>query len=275
MAHSLSGFIFLLLVLVPAGLWADEDELVFGLPPYANPAATYQDFSPLVERLALELKRPVRLSVAPNYTTHMARLARGELDLAFLGPSPYIKMRRNRQPVELLAKAVFADQAVNRVVIVTAEASGLTDLSQLKGRTFAFGDYHSFGSHFMPRHLLRLHGVTLAGLANYDYLGSHDNVALAVLHRDFSAGGLRHDIFLRYRHRPLRILHGPVAIPPPVLVVRPDLARRVKAELLAILTGLEQPELFRAINPAMVGLGAVGEEEFVEAAEIINFFENH
>ena len=78
-------FVFPLLVflLLPTRAVVGERELVFGLPPYAKPTATYQAFLPLDQHLSDLLLREVGISVAPNYISHITRLGRDELDLAF------------------------------------------------------------------------------------------------------------------------------------------------------------------------------------------------
>jgi phosphonate transport system substrate-binding protein len=253
---------------------AEEEPLLFGLPPYANPAAMHQSFAPLVDYLSEALGRKINLVISPNYMSHIRRVGREETDLAFLGPSPYVKVEKGYGGVELLAKMVLKNQANDRVVIVTAATSDISSLAALAGRTFAFGDHHSYGSHFMPRFILREHGVSLADLAAYDYLGSHDNVLLSVLHRDFDAGGVRQDIYLKYRDRELRLLHGPVAIAPHVIVCRRTLSPEIKEKLRLALVSLEDRTLLAAINPAMHRFMPVEDAEFDEAREIVNLLES-
>jgi phosphonate transport system substrate-binding protein len=263
----------LLFAFVATPVKAAGKPLLFGLPPYANPAAMHQSFAPLATHLAQALGREVRLVISPNYMSHIRRVGREEFDLAFLGPSPYVKVQKAYPGVELLAKMVLENQANDQVVIVTSTASGIENLASLRGRTFAFGDHHSFGSHFMPRYLLQEQDLRLGDLAAYDYLGSHDNVVLAVLHRDFDAGGARQDIYLKYRDRDLRVLYGPVAIPPHVIVCRRTLPVEVKEKIRETLFGLEDRDLLAAISPGMHRFLPVDDGEFDKAREIVNLFE--
>jgi phosphonate transport system substrate-binding protein len=263
-----------LLLFTAGSTAAGEKPLLFGLPPYANPAAMHQSFAPLAEYLTEVLGREVRLSISPNYMSHIRRVGHEETDIAFLGPSPYVKVQKGYNGIDLLAKMVLENQANDQVVIVTAAASEIRKLSDLRGRTFAFGDHHSFGSHFVPRFLLQEHGVRLGDLAAYDYLGSHDNVVLTVLHRDFDAGGVRQDIYLKYRDRDLRVLYGPIPIAPHVIVCRRSLPAGVKEKIRIALINLENRALLAAINPAMHRFMPVEDAEFDQAREIVEFFES-
>ena len=172
-----------------------------------------EQFRGLVD-LAKQCGIPISIAMAPNYISHVRSLGQGAVDLAFAGPSPYVKAHDQYQSIELLARINIEHDTGDQTVIVTSRNSPVQRLSDLKGKTFAFGDYQSFGSHFMPRHLLRQHGVSLWDLMAYDYVMGHDNVILAVVHGDFDAGAVRNDVYQNHRDRDdLRILAGPIAIP--------------------------------------------------------------
>ncbi|MCP5407846.1 MAG: PhnD/SsuA/transferrin family substrate-binding protein [Chromatiaceae bacterium] len=78
-------------------------------------------------------------------------------------------------------------------------------------------------------------GLTLADLKDYAYLGRHERVALAVVHGDFDAGGLREDVARLYLDRGLRIIAESPLLPPHVIVARPGLAPSVTDALRAAL----------------------------------------
>jgi phosphonate transport system substrate-binding protein len=68
------------------------------------------------------------------------------------------------------------------------------------------------------------------------HLDRHERVALAVLHGDFDAGGLRLDIAKTYLPRGLRILASSQPLPSHVVAASPRVgaeeARRIRAALL-------------------------------------------
>ncbi|MDZ7641522.1 MAG: PhnD/SsuA/transferrin family substrate-binding protein [Desulfurivibrio sp.] len=265
---------FLLLPLAP-GRVAAEPPLRFALPPYVNPARLYESFTPLARSLAAATGREVRLVLSPNYISLIRKLGRGEADIAFVGPSPYVKVKDAYHSIELLARLDMQDQTNDKVVLISRRDSGINSPAELAGRTFAFGDYHSFGSHFMSRFILNEHGVPPARLLAYDYVGSHDNVALGVRHGDFEAGGLRLDIFNRYRDEDLRIIHGPVAIPPHALVCRSSLPKESKRQLRRHLLALDDAAILQAVDPALLGFAPVADRDFDSARRIIGRIEAH
>jgi phosphonate transport system substrate-binding protein len=253
---------------------ADKQALRFGLHPYANPAAVYQSFRPLVEALAKRSGHPITIDVAPNYTSHVRRLGEGKIDLAFVGPSPYVKANDRYHSIELLARLNIENDSGDQTVIIAKHQSPVTKLADLKGKTFAFGDYQSFGSHFMPRYLLRQSGVAIWDLMAYDYVMGHDNVIRAVLHGDFDAGAVRNDVFQNYPAREaLKIIAGPIAIPPHAIVCRQDLPTALKASLRQILLDIKDPQVLKAIDPRMTGFSPVADQDFNLARQVIRDIE--
>jgi len=278
MQNKLSPFILLItlcFLLLGKGIClAENNTLYFGLPPFANSATMQRNFEPLAKYLSQKLEQPVELTFSPNYITHIMNLAQGRIDIGYVGPSPYVKIHDRYKNIELLAKLKMKESINDQVVIVTRDDNDIKNLQDIVGKTFVFGDHHSYGSHFMPRYLLFNNGVPLKNLAAYDYVGSHDNVILSVEHGDFDAGGIRFDIFQKYNDRSLRIIHGPSAIPPHVLVCRSSLPDILKEKLRLTLLSVTNPKVFKTINPAMLGFSPVTDEEFGQARKVIDFIES-
>lgn len=253
---------------------ADKQALRFGLYPYANPTAIYQGFQPLIKALAEQSGHQITIDMAPNYTSHVRRLGEGKIDLAFAGPSPYVKANDQYHTIELLARLDIQHDSGDQTIIIAKRQNPVTTIADLKGKSFAFGDYQSFGSHFMPRYLLRQHGVSLWDLLAYDYVMGHDNVILAVLHGDFEAGAVRNDVFQHYHDRnAFKILAGPIAIPPHAIVCRKDLPVELKETLRQILLGLKDAKVLRAIDPQMTGFAPVTDQDFNLARKVIRAIE--
>lgn len=272
--------VFVLALICFLGVWlaplrvAEGQTLRFGLYPYANPTAVYQSFLPLVKALARQCETPISIAMAPNYISHVRKLGEGAVDLAFAGPSPFVKAHDQYHSIVLLARLNIEGDTGDQTVIVTSRQNPVQTLADLKGKTFAFGDYQSFGSHFMPRHLLRQHGVSLWDLMAYDYVMGHDNVILAVTHGDFDAGAVRNDVFLNHRDRDdLRILAGPIAIPPHAIVCRKDLPEPLKKSLRQALFAINDPAILTAIDPRMTGFGPVADQDFDLARQVIRAIE--
>ncbi|MFN3479733.1 MAG: phosphate/phosphite/phosphonate ABC transporter substrate-binding protein [Thermodesulfovibrionales bacterium] len=249
-------------------------ELNFGIYPYDNPSKIYQDFSPLLQYLYRTTGLKINLVIAPNYISNIRNIGEGKVDIAFMGPSPYIRANDRFGGVELLVRFVMKDERIDSMVIIAHKESDIKTINDLKGKSFAFGDHQSYGSHFYPRYLLNKAGVRLRDLKYYDYLSSHSRVVLAVSHKDFDAGGVREDIYEKYKDRPIKIIAGPFRIPPHVIVCRKGLSLNIKKRLKDALLSLKEPEVLNSIDPEFVGFSPVKDSDFSEARRVVNFVED-
>ena len=249
-------------------------QLTFGIYPYDTPTQIYQSFEPLIKYLSKEIGIPVRIVIAPNYMSHIINIGEGRVALGFMGPSPYIRAKDKYGAVELISRLVMRDNKNDRLVIIAHKDSGIKNLRDLRGKTFAFGDFQSYGSHFYPRYLLNREGVKLKDLKSYDFLGSHSKVVLAVSHKDFDAGGVREDIYEKYRERPIKVIAGPYAIPPHVIVCSNKLPAGLKSKIRTALLGIKDKSLLQSIDPALESFGTVSDNDFRQAREIVNFVED-
>lgn len=260
---------FLAAVCAPAARAADADPLAFVVHPFDTPSRLYQRFRPLCDYLQEVLGRPVTLRVASTYEEQIQHIAEGKADLTYIGPTPYVRARDHYGPVLLLAAEAEGGKASYQSVIVVRSDSPIRSLADIRNRTMAFGADKSFSSFYIPRLMLQNAGVRLSDLKNYAYLGRHERVALAVLHRDFDAGGLRLEIAQQYLDRGLRIVATSVPLPPHAIVARPGLPAPIAEAIRAALLNpsARGREAFRAMG-AEVSFVPISDRDYDSAREI-------
>ncbi|MFN3565942.1 MAG: PhnD/SsuA/transferrin family substrate-binding protein, partial [Burkholderiaceae bacterium] len=190
----------------------------FSVHPYDTPGRLFARFRPLCDYLQEPSGAPIELQIAGTYEQQIADVAQGRVHLAYMGPTPYLRARARGTGLRLLAAEAIDGVAAYRAAIVVRADSPLQSLAELRGRSVAFGNPISFGSFVVPRFMLMTAGVSLADLAYFRHLQRHEQVALAVLHRDFDAGGLRLDVVQPYLARGLRVLARSDPLPPHVIV---------------------------------------------------------
>jgi phosphonate transport system substrate-binding protein len=178
--------------------------LRLGVHPYLPTVFIERHFAPLVAYLSTALGREVELVISPDYHSHIMRMGRGELDLAYMGPAPYVKLVDEYGAFPLIARLSVMGAPEFNGVIFTREGSQIRALEDLRGKRFAFGDPSSTMSHLVPLYLLDEAGVGLDDLAGHNHYGSHQDVVLAVLRGKADAGAVKQEVFARYRRRGLR-----------------------------------------------------------------------
>lgn len=252
----------------------EPEHLTFGIHPYDSPTKIHKDFGPLMKKLSEEVGIPFKIVVVPNYMSFIKSVGEGRIDVGFMGPSPYVKVKDKYGGIELAARLLFRDNKNNMIVIIGRTGGRIGTLGDMRGKTFAFGDFQSYGSHFYPRYLLSKAGVKLKDLKAYDYLSSHSRVVLAVSHGDFDAAGVRMDIYEKYRDRPIRVIAGPFTIPPHVIVYREGLPGNIKKKIKETLLKMTGRDILDSIDPDLMKFTSVKDKDFGEARRVLDYIED-
>lgn len=196
--------------------------LVLAVHPYLPAAEVQRRFAPLADYLSKALGREVVVRVGRTYEEHIDAIGRDQVDIAFLGPVSYIKVLNGYGRKPLLARFEVNGEPNLYGVIFVRQDSQVKSLPDLKGRRLAFGDPESTMSHIVPRSMLSNAGVPVGTLAEHKFLGSHNNVALAVLAGDFDAGGVKQEVFDKFAPKGLRALATTPPTPDHLFVTRAD-----------------------------------------------------
>jgi len=214
-----------------------ENHLVLAVHPYDLPTKVHLHFAPIVEYLSHSLQQPVKLYIATSYEDQIKQIALGKVDLAYLGPSSFVKaydgfedkLGRRIQPI--------ATERPYQGAVVVHKDSQVESLSDLKDHTFAFGSYHSYAGHFVIRQALRAQGVTLSDLKLYSFLGRHERAVLSVAYGDFDAAATTSGIAKRMAslNYPIKTIYRSGDLAPIILAAAPGLDSNLVTKLKQVL----------------------------------------
>ena len=210
-----------------------DESLVFAVHPYITPTMLVERFQPLTDYLAKILEVPVHLYIATSVEEQIRRIANGEVDLAYMGPTPYLRAHDNYQAgMEQRISLLAGEEPYTSVIVVRAD-SPIRSLDDLQGKTMAFVERQSMGGYYAPRVMMDQVGLTLFDLKDYRFLGRHERVVLSVLHGDYDAGATTRGIAEHYMSRPpgLRIIQTSSALPPLSIVARANLPTPIKESI--------------------------------------------
>ncbi len=252
----------------PAALAAPPESgpMILAVHPYLPATEVVARFTPLADYLARELARPVRVGVGRDYEDHIEAIGKDRVDIAFMGPAPYVKLveRYGRKPT--LARIEVNGQPYLRGVIVVRTDSPVRGLAGLKGRRVAFGDPDSTMSHLVPQYMLEQAGVPLRTLANHRFLGAHKNVALAVLAGDFDAGAVKEEIYREYAPQGLRALATSPPVADHLFVARSNLpaaeVERLRAALLRLKDAPGGAAIMDRIHKGMTAMVGAADTDY-------------
>jgi len=209
----------------------------FGVVPLESPAEMFRKFTPLAEYLGKRLGKKVELKVAIDFEEAVGDIGKNITQICYMTPSTYIEAH-DRYDVAVIAKALRDGKPYQHSVIIARQDRNINSLEDLKGKTFAFGDFHSTSSHIVPRAMLLEAGVDLKDLNYYNYLGHHDDVAKAVLKGDFDAGGVMEATAYKFKDQGLKFLKVSENVPEFNICVNKSVSKEEAALFKSALTAL-------------------------------------
>lgn len=179
------------LALVSSGSAETPEVLRVSAIPDENPQELLRIYEPFAEYLSKELGMPVKFVPVIDYAATVEGLAANKLDLVWYGGFTSVQAVR-RTEGKATRLVMREEDAVFKSVFITRPDTGITTLSDLKGKTFSFGSVSSTSGHLMPRYFLLKNGIN----PDQDFAqkpafsGAHDATALWVEGGKVDAGAL-------------------------------------------------------------------------------------
>lgn len=192
--------IVLLLWLFPANslLAGGLEPIRFAPLPLQNRAATALAFLPMVRHLESELGRPVELVYFDRHSEVLAAFEAGDIQLVFLGPLPYLTLLNKSAAIE---PVIFFREESGLAQYRCALIGFLDDITTIYkktnlkiGLTQALSTCGYLGAKAV---LADWRGLDLDAL-DYVYLGTHEQVALAVVSGQVDVGSVRDEFVNHY-----------------------------------------------------------------------------
>ncbi|WP_408626106.1 PhnD/SsuA/transferrin family substrate-binding protein [Alkalilimnicola ehrlichii MLHE-1] len=248
---------------------AQMQVLRFAPLPMQDAEAVVREFRPLLAFLEARLGVRFEIDYSTDYGEILEKFRSGEVDLAYLGPLPYVELRDRDDAVEPLVVFREPDGQAHYTCSVVMFADDRQPLGALAGQSVALTQPLSTCGYLAVKALLRPAGVRLEH-TRYDYLGRHDEVALAVVRGDYQAGGMKTHIARRYEHLGLvRVAEtGPLpgfALVANARTVTPELQAGLRGALMSVHPG-ERPEDAELVTewgePLRHGVETVSDEDY-------------
>ncbi|MGQ9778069.1 MAG: phosphate/phosphite/phosphonate ABC transporter substrate-binding protein [Thermodesulfobacteriota bacterium] len=228
----------------------------FGFCPKYNPRIMYQLYQPFINYLNEVTPYQFEIKLSRVYQDIIDRIGKGEINIASCGPVSYIKARERYRVTPILRALSRDGKPYYRGIIIVRKESPIQNITDLKGKRFAFGQAWSTAGHILPEYYLLKANIRLKDLKAYDFLRHHDSVVSAVLKGQFDAGAVKDIIASKYQNEGLRFIFLTDPIPTVPIIVRQDAPKEMVHSVKTSLLNLN-PE-----NPAHRTKMAQWDEEF-------------
>ena len=250
----------------------DPDPLRVGLIPNQNPESVEAQYEPFGDYLSEQLGREVELTVPVSYGAVVEAMVNDELDLAYFGGLTYVQARNRGDVVPLVTEInpETGDTTYRSVIIVPSD-SDIQEVSELRGRDFAFGSVSSTSGSLYPEIMLRDAGIDYrTDLGEFNYTNGHDATAQAVANGQVDGGGVEDRILYNLQDEgtvdegSVRVIEESEPIEGYPWVVRDALPDDLKREIARAFLDLDDPELLDLLRAEGYERVEAGDYDYVE-----------
>lgn len=204
-----------------------------------NRETVLKQFMPMTTYLRQTLGLEIRFDYSDSYDEILEKFQAGAIDLAYLGPLPYVSLKAKVDQAEPLVHFNEADGQPLYTCAIVALADRHIDLVGLTNQRVALTQPLSTCGFLSTNGLLRAKGSALAKNL-YRYLDKHDEVALAVVRGEFELGGIKTAIARKYAHLGLGVLAETAPLPGFALIANgATLKPETRAVIRAALANLD------------------------------------
>lgn len=252
-----------------------NDTILFGVLPRDNPILIYERYQPLMDYLTETTGVKTELHLEKSYQGVVNSLGQGRISFALLGPLTYLDAYKKFGVVPIARSKTSRGETFFHSVIVTAEEGSIADVTQLKGKTFAFAALWSTSGNLIPRYMLAWSGIHLDNLSAYKHYNYHDTVAKKVISKEFAAGALRLSTAERYGLYGLKIIARSDPIPTGPVVASPKtpspVIQKIRKTLLHMSSDETGKRVLKKLDPDLQGgFMAASDTDFFEIRNMIN-----
>jgi len=188
------AFAFALVSTLTSPVIAQDTVLRVSAIPDEAPTELQRKFAPLGKYLEKETGLKVQFTPVSDYAAVVESLATKKLDLAWLGGFTFVqaKIRTNGTAIPIVQRE---EDARFTSKFITADPA-IKSLSDLKGKTFAFGAPSSTSGSLMPRYFLQQAGLNPEkDFKNVAFSGAHDATVAFVAAGKAEAGVLNTSVW--------------------------------------------------------------------------------
>lgn len=216
---TLRPVILSLLLLLPFHAVFAQDKIRFAPLPMESLETMTREYLPFMDYLERGLQKPFEMRYHRTYEELLEAFAAGQVDIAYLGPLPYVALKEHCDAVTPIVEFIDEDGANNYTCALVKFAGDTLSITASHPQKVALTQPLSTCGYLSVESLLKSHDESLeSSHYNYDYVNSHDQVALKVILGEYHLGGLKTQIAKKYQHLGLRILEETDPMPGFLLV---------------------------------------------------------
>lgn len=246
-------FFLLVWLLVPSAACAG---LTYSPLPMVNPEKVVAETRPMLDYLSRSLHLPIQINYPSNNAEVVKAFMEDRIDMAEIGALPYLLLREVAPHAQALVFILEEGASATYTCALVGPFDGAPSVEALAEEiplVLATTQTLSTCGPLSASWLLHSAGIA-PERADFNVLGNHEEVALAVARAEYAAGSMKTLIARRYRHLGVQVL----AETPPL----PVFALVVNTRTLSETTITRIKELLLDISPQERAHWAIGRHGF-------------
>lgn len=249
------------------------EEIYLGSVAMDVPAAMVQRLTPLTAYLTKKTGVKISFRASPNLGSAVNELGKDFTQIAYLTPVAFVEAHDKYRARALVSPLTHGKDTFNLVVAVHQD-SPIQTMADLKGKSFALGDEKAL----LQRAVVVGGGVKLEEFSKYSFLKHYDNIAKAVLNKDFDAGILKDTSFEKYAPQGLRKIHTSPPLSSYLFAVSErlpaDMVKKLRAAFLELKADtLENKAILKELDPAYDGFVVAEDKDYDTIRKLIAPFQ--
>ena len=153
-------FAFVFIFVLSNNSYSSElKELNLGILSLSPPSKIYKNWKPFAQYLSSKLDMKVNI-IAPRGFGKLKKMAENkQVDLFYVNSHIFYRLKKSGKAVPIAQMYNIADSTTSQSNIFVRNDSHISDISQLKGKTFAFVSPMGAGGYLAPRAFMYEHGI--------------------------------------------------------------------------------------------------------------------
>ena len=156
---------------------SEKTSYIFGVHPLHNPQRLHEVFNPLMNYLSEHIDGATfKLEASRNYAEFDKKLYSRHFDFSL--PNPFQTVNAIEKGYRVFAK--MGDDHNFRGIILVRKDSGITQVSDLKGKAVSYPAPTALAATMMPQYYLQTHGINVMTELDNIYVGSQESSVMNV-----------------------------------------------------------------------------------------------
>ena len=159
-----------------------EDDIIrIGFDLRSSPQEDARQYLPFLKYMESKTNYKFKIHFTNKNSNIIDDLGDGHVQFAFIGATSFIEAQEQYNAKPIVRGINHKGRAEYRSFFIVKPNSTIKDINDIKGKRLAFGSKTSTQGHLIPRIIMEKNKINLSDFAVYEYTGSHQNCANAVI----------------------------------------------------------------------------------------------